>query len=118
MAEYHFELPIRDKTALKLFLRHAFGLSIPDVAVCPGHVSPWQAFCDAYFARHRVSVWLASRGFGGKSFLLAMLGLVEAATLTTIGAARGTRGSAGRAAVIDPRWRCRTVIRGCERAGN
>jgi hypothetical protein len=54
---------------------------IPDREVCPGHTSPWRAFCDAYFARHRVSVWLASRGFGGKSFLLALLGLVEALTL-------------------------------------
>jgi hypothetical protein len=79
--EYHFQLPLADEAALKLFVRHAFGVRIPDVAVCPGHTSPWRAFCDAYFARHRVSVWLASRGFGGKSFLLALLGLVEALTL-------------------------------------
>ena len=81
MPEYHFELPIKDEAALKLFVKTAFGVCIPDKAVCPGHVSPWHAFCDAYFARHRVSVWVASRGLGGKSFLLAMLGLVEALTL-------------------------------------
>jgi hypothetical protein len=78
---YKFDLPLRTKEELRLFLRHGFGVSIPDQTVCPGHTSPWRAFCDAYFARHRVSVWLASRGFGGKSFLLAMLGLVEALTL-------------------------------------
>jgi hypothetical protein len=39
MVEYHFRLPIVDETALKLFLRHAFGVTIPDVAVCPGHTS-------------------------------------------------------------------------------
>jgi hypothetical protein len=81
MVEYHFQLPITDETALKRFVRYAFGVHIPDKEVCPGHSSPWRAFCDAYFARHRVSVWVASRGFGGKSFLLAMLGLVEALTL-------------------------------------
>jgi hypothetical protein len=81
MPEYHFELPIRDEGALQLFLRHAFGFEIPHVAVCPGHVSPWKAFADAYFARHRVTVWKASRGLGGKSLLLAMLGLIEALTL-------------------------------------
>jgi hypothetical protein len=81
MPEYHFRLPITDETALKRFVWYAFGVEIPDVQVCPGHTSPWRAFCDAYFGRHRVSVWVASRGFGGKSFLLAMLGLVEALTL-------------------------------------
>lgn len=81
MPEYRFELPLRDETALKLFLSHGFGVRIPDNAVCPGHTSPWRAFCEAYFARQRVGVWVASRGLGGKSFLLAMLGLVEALTL-------------------------------------
>jgi len=81
MAEYWFELPIADDAALKLFLRHGFGFEIPDTAVCPGHVSPWQAFCDAYFGRSRVAIWKASRGLGGKSLTLALLGLVEALTL-------------------------------------
>jgi hypothetical protein len=81
VTEYHFQLPIADEAALKLFLRHAFGFEIPDVAVCPGHVSPWHAFCEAYFGRSRVAIWKASRGLGGKSLLLAMLGLVEALTL-------------------------------------
>jgi hypothetical protein len=81
MPDYHFELPLADEESLRLFLRHAFGFSVPDKAVCPGHMSPWQAFCDAYFARSRVAIWKASRGFGGKSLLLAMLGLTEALTL-------------------------------------
>lgn len=49
--------------------------------VIPGHSTPWRAFADAYFARSRVTVWKASRGFGGKSYLLALLGLTEALTL-------------------------------------
>ena len=58
-----------------------FGVRIPDTVVVPGHSTPWRAFCDSYFALHRVVVWKASRGFGGKSYLLALLGLVEALTL-------------------------------------
>jgi hypothetical protein len=77
---YKFELPLETEEELRLFLERAFGFHIPDVAVCPGHVSPWRAFADAYFARHRVTMWKASRGLGGKSLLLAMLGLTEALT--------------------------------------
>jgi hypothetical protein len=79
--QYEFALPLQTERELKLFLRHAFGFQVPDVRVCPGHCSPWQAFCHAYFARSRVAIWKASRGFGGKSMLLALLSLVAAATL-------------------------------------
>jgi hypothetical protein len=78
---YKFSLPLATEEELQLFLDVSFGFHVPAVAVCPGHTSPWQAFCDAYFARHRVSIWKASRGLGGKSLALAMLGLVESLTL-------------------------------------
>lgn len=58
-----------------------WGVRIPNVCVCPNHATPWQAFADAFFARHPVTVWKASRGFGGKTFLLALLGLCEATFL-------------------------------------
>ena len=32
---------------------------------------------DAFFATHRVAVWEASRGFGGKTFSLATLSVAE-----------------------------------------
>ena len=57
------------------------GVRIPDVAVCPGHSSPWQAFSEAYFATSPVSVWKGARGLAGKSFLLATLAWIEAVTL-------------------------------------
>ena len=41
------------------------------MACCEGHVAPAQAFCDALLARAQVALWIASRGFGGKTFLLA-----------------------------------------------
>lgn len=66
---------------LKSFLASRFNIIIPDIQVCPNHTTPFRAFAEAYFARHGVSVWKASRGFGGKSYLLALLGHCEAETL-------------------------------------
>lgn len=81
-AEIHeFHLPITSEETLKTFIWQCFGVVIPNTVVIPGHSTPWRAFCDAYFAVNRVVVWKASRGFGGKSFLLALLTLVEAMTL-------------------------------------
>lgn len=58
-----------------------WGVQLPKTAVCPGHQSPFQAFADAYFARHPVNVWKASRGFGGKTFTLSLLGMTELVNL-------------------------------------
>lgn len=58
-----------------------FNVDIPRRKVCAHHEAPFTAFCDAFFARSTVSVWKASRGFGGKSMLLALLGLCEAVFL-------------------------------------
>lgn len=66
---------------LKTFLSDTFGVRLPDTKVCPNHGTPFRAFADAYFARSPVAVWKASRGFGGKSYMLALLGLTEAVTL-------------------------------------
>lgn len=49
--------------------------------MCKDHSSPWQAFCNAYFAETPWAVWKAARGLGGKSYLLAVLGWMEAVTL-------------------------------------
>jgi hypothetical protein len=59
-----------------------FGYRIPRVSVCPGHTAPFTAFADAYFARYPSMVWKASRGLGGKSRTLAVLGLTEAVLLS------------------------------------
>ncbi len=63
---------------LKVYIKQTFNLTIPDTQVCEDHSTPFRAFADAYFARSVVSVWKASRGFGGKSHLLALLAHVEA----------------------------------------
>jgi hypothetical protein len=80
--EYRFEWPIKSTRALAYFINRTYdGLVIPNVKVCPQHSTPWQAFVDAYFSSTPVVVWKASRGFGGKSFLLSLLSDVEALTL-------------------------------------
>lgn len=63
------------------FVYATFNVKIPRRATCPGHVAPFRAFADAYFARSPVCVWHGSRGFGGKTFLLSLLGLTEMVTL-------------------------------------
>ncbi len=78
---HKFNLPITTEEDLRQFVELAWGIRIPNTKVCPHHTTPWRAFCDAYFAVSPVSIWKGSRGFGGKSFLLAALGATEAATL-------------------------------------
>jgi len=57
------------------------GIRIPRNSVCVEHCSPFEAFADAFFARSPVSIWKASRGFGGKSRTLAALSWMEAVVL-------------------------------------
>jgi hypothetical protein len=57
------------------------GFDIPRKRVCEHHVAPFTAFANAYFARDPIAVWKASRGFGGKTVMLALLTLTEALTL-------------------------------------
>lgn len=76
-----FPLPIRNEKQLAAFLWRAWGLKIPNKRVCPSHCTPWEVFTDCYFGRVPVAVLKASRGFGGKSFLAAVLGTTEAVTL-------------------------------------
>lgn len=60
------------------FLDKYLNIRIPRIQVCENHCAPFTAVADAFFARHPISVWKASRGFGGKSFNLAALSLAEA----------------------------------------
>jgi hypothetical protein len=58
-----------------------WGVRIPRQRVCPGHCAPFEAFADAFFARSSVAIWKASRGFGGKTQLLSLLGMSELVAL-------------------------------------
>lgn len=74
------------------WVRVVLGVEIPRYACCDAHTPPFEAFAEAYFARSSVAIWHASRGLGGKSFLLALLSLTEAITL---GAAVSLLGGSG-----------------------
>ena len=65
------------------WIEATFGVRIPAVACCEGHVAPAQAFCDALRARDQVALWIASRAFGGKTFLLALLAAANAILFET-----------------------------------
>lgn len=72
--ERRFPLPIRSERKLASAIYYLFGVVIPSWSCCPHHSTPWQALADGFFARTPVVIWKASRGFGGKSFLLSILG--------------------------------------------
>lgn len=72
-----------DRDQLWTTVKTLWGIEIPRVACCADHCAPFDAFADAYFAVHPITVWHASRGLGGKSMLLATLALTEAAVLGT-----------------------------------
>jgi hypothetical protein len=73
-------IPQSDRELAATILRLT-GLRLAERAVCPGHTAPLKAFADAFFGRHRVIVWKASRGLGGKTTMLALLGHMETAVL-------------------------------------
>lgn len=78
--ERDVEVPTTDDE-LWDWVKHVLNVEIPRTKCCAKHVPPFEAFAHAYFAKTTMAVWLASRGFGGKSFLLALLSLTEAITL-------------------------------------
>lgn len=63
------------------WVRAVWGWTIPRTPVCADHCTPFQAFADAYFVRDPIVIWKASRGFGGKTNTLGLLGNTEAVTL-------------------------------------
>jgi hypothetical protein len=73
-------VPKTDEELWDWVARYA-GVHIPRESCCAGHSAPFAAFAEAFFARVPISVWLASRGFGGKSFLLATLAWTESVLL-------------------------------------
>jgi len=77
MATLPFPFVAKDEDELWHALVVGFGLRYPRTKVCEHHVAPFKALADAYFARYPIVVVWASRGFGGKSTLLAGLSLME-----------------------------------------
>lgn len=96
-----FKLPRlpRNDDELYWYVKARFGTAIPRTRVCAGHVSPFEAFADAYFARNSlyteqmreqgspyvnsIALWHGSRGLSGKSFMLSLLAVTMAELLGT-----------------------------------
>ena len=74
-------MPLGTDDDLLRYVEDTFGVRIPRTRCCAAHRTPAEAFCESYFARAPVTVWNASRAFGGKTFLLSLLALTEALTL-------------------------------------
>lgn len=63
------------------YVKDTYGVEISRHKVCPHHDTPFEAFANAYFARDGVAIWLGSRGFGGKTYLEALLCFIEETVL-------------------------------------
>jgi hypothetical protein len=93
MGKVYVMRPPQDDDELWEYVYAVWGMKIPRIRQCPNpeHSPPFQAFADAYFARWPVSVWKASRGFGGKSQLASILACTIASTLgVEVGVAGGS----------------------------
>lgn len=73
--------PPRTNFQLQKWVWKVFGLWITHTHVCEHHDPPLTAFANAFFAREPRAVWKGSRGFGGKTVMLACLALCEAVLL-------------------------------------
>ncbi|CAB4193353.1 hypothetical protein UFOVP1246_84 [uncultured Caudovirales phage] len=80
MSKMVFKRFPRTDGELHAFIRTVWGIDVPRYNVCPDHVAPFDALAEAYFGRTPLSIWRASRGLGGKSFMLGTLSLTEAVT--------------------------------------
>lgn len=72
---------IQTDDELHEYVKRAVGIDIPRKKVCENHVAPFTAFADAFFRRSIVAIWKASRGYGGKTTLLAALTFAEMTAL-------------------------------------
>jgi hypothetical protein len=83
MTQTTFQLtrPPQNDDELYHLIQILWGITIPRTQVCPEHSTPFAALAEAFFARAPVSVWVGSRGMGGKSRTLAYLALTEAVLL-------------------------------------
>lgn len=77
----HLARPPITKDELWWLVYRMWGVAIPRVRVCADHVSPFDAFAEAFFGNTANWVlWYGSRGTG-KSYMLAILALTKALTM-------------------------------------
>lgn len=69
---------LTDERYVRAWIEGVWGILLPSTSVCPGHVAPWDVFWRAFSNHEPIQIWKASRGFGGKSTMLATLAAAEA----------------------------------------
>lgn len=92
MSQFVITRPPQNDTELYWATAATWGVKVPRVKVCDDHQTPFDAFSDAYFARHPQAMWLGSRGFSGKTFTMSLLGMME---MTYLGAFVSILGGSG-----------------------
>jgi len=79
MARIVLEREPQDDNELYHLVQALWGVTIPRHTVCPDHISPFEAFANAYFEKDgSIALWHGSRGLSGKSFMLSILGITKA----------------------------------------
>jgi len=82
LIEHYRQHPFTTDAELLLFVKALFrgksgeSLSIPQARVCPGHDSPAQYLCDAFFERTLNAICWANRG-GGKTLLGGLVAFLD-----------------------------------------
>lgn len=92
MTDFVIQRPPQTDAELWYAVLATWGVKIPRTKVCLHHDTPFEAFCNAFFARSPQAMWLGSRGFSGKTFTMSLLGMME---LTYLGAFVSILGGSG-----------------------
>jgi hypothetical protein len=80
-SSYQLTRPPKDDDELYQVVKAFWGVTIPRDKHCPHHQAPFDAFSTAFFAREPQVLVLGSRGLSGKSQMMSVLGITEAALL-------------------------------------
>lgn len=73
--------PPQTRDELFWFIAACWGVVVPRTRVCPDHTPPFEALAEAFFGEKSVTIWIGSRGFGGKTKTLSILGMTEMVAL-------------------------------------
>lgn len=80
-SSYQLTRPPRDDDELYQVVKAFWGVTIPRDKHCPHHQAPFDAFAMSFFAREPQVLVKGSRGLSGKSQMMSVLGITEAAVL-------------------------------------
>lgn len=71
-----FVNPPSNDEELKEFIKLAFGVTLPDTVIEPGHETPFRFVSDCFFERTKNALAFANRN-GGKTFAVSILNMID-----------------------------------------